>query len=88
MNAYYRGYLLGDVRRFPQWSEPLAVAGHEDADLLDDTIVYLRDDFAVVRSPVGADQGVLWDAMTPQWREFCDTVLRFRPPRESADGPA
>lgn len=87
MNAYYRGYLLGDLRRFPAWpqaagdgAERAERAGPAElADLADDTVVYLRDDFAVVRSPVAADQGLLWDAATPQWLEFCDSVLRFSP---------
>jgi hypothetical protein len=79
MNDYYRGCLLGDLRGFPAWPRS---ADADGAELADDTIVYLREDFAVVRSPVGADQGVLWDAQTPQWREFCTAVLGFAPPRD------
>jgi hypothetical protein len=50
---YCKAYLLGALRNYQAWGE----AG---ADLPDDTVVYLWNDFTVVRSPVGAPDGVLW----------------------------
>ncbi|MGW7256492.1 hypothetical protein [Streptomyces sp. NPDC054834] len=79
MTPYYLGCLLGDVRGFADWAES---AAQEQRDLPDDTVVYLREDLAVVRHPVQADQGVLWEAVTPQWRAFCSDELRFEPPAE------
>ncbi|MGW6258994.1 fatty acyl-AMP ligase [Streptomyces sp. NPDC055085] len=45
----------------------------------DDASVYLRDDFAVVRTPDSKSGNVLVDAVTPHWRKFCSTVLHFTP---------
>jgi hypothetical protein len=76
-NPYYRAYLLADLRRFPGWTEP-----DDHASLTDDSVVYLRDDHAVVRNPLEADQGVIWDTLTPQWLDYCQTTLRFEVPPE------
>ncbi|MGC5365550.1 hypothetical protein ACPXCE_28410 [Streptomyces sp. DT24] len=64
------------MRGFADWAESAAA---EQRELPDDTVVYLRDDLAVVRHPVQADQGMLWDTATPQWRVFCADELRFEP---------
>ncbi|MEV0318578.1 hypothetical protein ACIBKX_10255 [Streptomyces sp. NPDC050658] len=77
MTPYYMGCLLGDVRGFADWA---ASAAPEQRELPDDTVVYLREDLAVVRHPVRADQGVLWDSATTGWRVFCTDELRFDPP--------
>ncbi|MFI5798226.1 hypothetical protein [Streptomyces sp. NPDC051677] len=76
MTPYYLACLLRDVRGFADWAESAAA---EQRELPDDTVVYLRDDLAVVRHPVQADQGVLWDAATPRWRAFCADELQFEP---------
>ena len=78
MRKYCKAYHLGDFRQFSEWSEPQA---EEDAPLNDETICYLWDDFVVVRSPV-KDQGVLFDAVTPAWQEFCTQTLRFEIPED------
>ncbi len=49
-------------------------------ELVDDTIVYLWDDFTVVKSPVLADQGVLWKNVIPEWKIFCQETLQFEIP--------
>ncbi|MFD5943651.1 hypothetical protein [Streptomyces griseus] len=79
MKPYYRGFLLREVRAFADWAES---ATPEERDLPDDTVVYVRDDLAVVRHPVQAEQGVLWDTATLRWRAFCMDELRFEPPVE------
>lgn len=76
MIPYYRGHLLADLRRFPEWVEP------ERPGLTDETVVYVRHDLTVVLHPVQDDEGVLWDADTPQWRTFCESALRFEVPAE------
>lgn len=79
MNTYYRAFLLRDVRRFTGWADSALPASSE---LPEETVVYLREDLAVVRHPVLADQEVLWDSTTPQWREFCERDLRFELPED------
>lgn len=70
-HRHYRAFLLGDLRRFDGWSETGGDA------LTDDSVVYLRDDLTVVGNPVQADQNVVFDTLSPRWREYCHTVLRF-----------
>jgi hypothetical protein len=77
MTPYFRAYLLRDLRSFPGWAE--AVRSSE-CELTDESVVYLRDDLAVVRDPIQVDQGVLWDVVTPRWREYCSASLGFAPP--------
>lgn len=77
MTPYFRAYLLRDLRKFPEWAQGVRVGEQE---LTDESVVYLRDDYAVVRDPIQPDQGVLWDVITPQWREYCSASLGFAPP--------
>lgn len=50
--------------------------------MTDESIVYLWDDFTVVKSPVLAEQGVLWASVTPEWETFCKETLRFEIPED------
>ncbi len=77
--TYCKAYHLKDFRQFPGWSEQ-AKAG--EADLADDAIVYLWDDFTVVQTPIGTETGLLWDQVTPDWQEFCQTTLHFEIPED------
>ena len=78
MHKYCKAYRLQDLRQFSDWTE---ARGEEEEALTDDTICYLWDDFTVVKSPV-QEQGVLFDAVTPEWKEFCVTTLRFEIPED------
>jgi len=79
MRAYCKAYLLKALRQFRGWSED--IQDGEDA-LSDDSVVYLWDDFTVVRSPITSDKGVLWNRVTPEWQEFCKTTLQFEIPED------
>ncbi len=73
MRKYCKAYKLADLRQFSGWSEK----GEEnEPELTDESICYIWDDFVVVRSPV-QEKGVVFDAVTPEWREFCATTLHF-----------
>jgi len=78
MRKYCNAYKLGDLRQFSGWTEKRE---ENEPELTDDSICYLWDDFTVVKSPV-QDKGVLFDAVTPEWREFCDTTLKFEIPED------
>lgn len=79
MRNYCKAYYLKDIRQFPGWTEK-----HEEneEELSDDTVVYLWDDFTVVRSPVIPDKGLLFDQVTPQWEAFCQETLKFVIPED------
>ena len=78
MHKYCKAYRLQDLREFSGWTE----ANEDQAEpLTDDTICYVWDDFTVVRSPV-QEQGVIFDAVTPEWKEFCTSTLHFEIPED------
>ncbi len=79
MRKYCKAYHLGDLRRFHSWTEKQE---SQDQALSDETIVYLWDDFTVVRSPLVADEGVIFEMMTPEWQTFCQEELRFVIPED------
>lgn len=78
MHKYCKAYPLGALRQYPDWQEYSTSSASE---LTDTTIVYLRDDFIVVESPV-LEQGNLFDNVTPEWQEFCKQTLQFSIPED------
>ncbi len=76
MRKYCRANRLGEVRQFEGWHERVPEG---EQPLSDDAICYLWDDFTVVSSPF-QDASVLFDAVTPEWRDFCHTTLNFAIP--------
>jgi hypothetical protein len=78
MRKYCKAYKLKDMRQFSGWSvkpEP------DNQALTDDVICYLWDDYIVVKSPI-QPAGILFDAVTAEWQEFCKTVLKFEIPED------
>lgn len=79
MRKYCKAYHLGELRHFCNWTEKQE---SQDPELSDETIVYLWDDFTVVRSPMVSDKGVLFETVTPEWQTFCQEELRFVVPED------
>lgn len=73
---YCKAYYLKDFRQFSDWSEKRDEGATEYSD---NDVVYLWDDFVVVKSPV-LPGGVIFDQITPAWQEFCKTTLKFQIP--------
>lgn len=78
MRQYYKAYYLKDLRQFNDWSE---MHVDNDAELLDDTVCYLGDDFVVVLNPV-QDKEPLFKNVTSTWQAFCVTTLKFEVPED------
>lgn len=78
MRKYCKAYHLRDLRQFRGWKEAHAESAEE---LSEDTIVYLWDDFTVVKSPIH-QESVLFEEVTPEWQEFCAQVLKFEIPED------
>src|SRR5436309_5622087 len=78
IRKYCKAYYLKDLRQFSDWTEKRE---ENESELTDEDVVYLWDDFVVVRSPV-LPGGVLFDQVTPQWQEFCQTTLGFEIPED------
>lgn len=82
MKKYCKAYLLGDLRQFSGWS---SAAKPEEREIADDAPVFLSDEFTVLVSPVGIDKDkLLFDEVTPEWRDFCTTTLKFQIPEDLA----
>ncbi|GCE14869.1 hypothetical protein [Tengunoibacter tsumagoiensis] len=78
MRQYYKAYYLKDLRQFSGWK---AASAEGEAELAEDTICYLGDDFHVVQSPV-QDKEPLFSTVTQEWQEFCHTTLKFEIPED------
>ena len=85
--SYCRSYHLSELRSFEGWAEatPSKTAGTAGGDspvgsdvwpLYDESIVYLHQDLTVTRS-MWQGEGVLFDEVTSEWREFCENTLGF-----------
>ncbi len=79
MRKYCKAYYLKDLRQFGQWTEK---RDENEPELSDESIVYLWDDFIVVRSPVIPDKGLVFDDVTPEWQQFCKGTLNFEIPED------
>lgn len=79
LRKYCKAYHLKDLRQFKDWSEKQE---ENEPALTDDDVVYLWDDFTVVKSPVIPDKGLIFDQVTPQWQEFCQQTLQFAIPED------
>jgi hypothetical protein len=59
---------VSDLRAFPSFTETQQLA--------DDDVVFLHQDYTVTRS-IWAGEDVLFDNVTDEWKNFCNTELRF-----------
>ncbi|HEU5378340.1 MAG TPA: hypothetical protein VFV38_23195 [Ktedonobacteraceae bacterium] len=76
MRKYCKAYRLGNLRQYEGWTEG---SPSNSAELSDEDICYLYDDFIVVKSPFQT-AAPLFDTVTPEWKFFCETVLKFQIP--------
>lgn len=82
MKKYCKSYPMGELRQFPGWA---AGAAPEEKGIADDQPVFLCDEFTVLISPVGKEKDKrLFTDVTPEWLEFCTTVLKFEIPKDLA----
>ena len=78
IRKYCKAYYLKDLRQFSGWTEKRE---GEESELSDEDVVYLWDDFTVVKSPV-LPGGVIFDEVTQEWQDFCQTTLQFEIPED------
>ncbi len=92
-----KAYVLGDLRKFGGWREERINwkagdnaerngDGARNGDgsgekLSDEDVVFLHEDFTVSRS-IWRDENVIFNQVTPEWRDFCENVLQFRVPTD------
>ncbi|HXM49772.1 MAG TPA: hypothetical protein VN956_18160 [Pyrinomonadaceae bacterium] len=94
MGKYCKAYPTGRFREFKGWTENTEnlkktreeLEGKEieiQKELTDDSILYLQETFAVTDG-IFLDEAVIFDQVTPDWMEFCQTTLGFEVPNEVA----
>jgi hypothetical protein len=69
MGLYCKAYPLDRFLEFEGW----------DAERSGATFLYLQENLVVTRD-IFIDEEVVFDKVTPEWVEFCRSVLRFEPP--------
>jgi hypothetical protein len=90
MGKYCKAYSLKKLREFSQWSEnsentrkeKKEVDGQEievKRTLTDDDFLYLQENY-VVTDGIFKDENIIFDNVTPEWQEFCQSTLEFEIP--------
>lgn len=86
---YARAYLLGELRKFSGWREekinwkdavPAEENGHSH-ELSENDVVFLHQDLTVTQL-IWPGENVIFDQVTPEWREFCAQELQFKVPTD------
>jgi len=72
---YCSAVFLKDLRRYPAWAEN----ENGKQPLTDDDVVFLHEDYSVTRS-IWANEDVVFDKITEQWKNFCNSELQFAVP--------
>jgi len=94
MGKYCKAYPLKKLRQFNQWSEKTEntrketkeIDGKEievNRELTDYDFLYLQENY-VVTDGIFKDENIIFDSVTPEWKEFCDNTLGFEIPEREA----
>jgi hypothetical protein len=90
-SAYCKAYLASSFRAFPGWTEKTANLrkgkktenGKEvlfDRSKIEDADVLYLHDSHIVTDGIFKDENIVFDAVTEEWKKFCDEVLKFSIP--------
>ncbi|MGD1913643.1 MAG: hypothetical protein ACFB2X_23240 [Rivularia sp. (in: cyanobacteria)] len=90
MGKYCKAYSLNKLRKFHQWKEYSENTRKEkkviDADeveknrkLTDDDFLYVQENY-IVTDGIFKDENIIFDNVTPEWKEFCQKTLEFEIP--------
>lgn len=82
--------LIKKLCEFSQWSERCEntrkdkkkVDGREvelNRELTDDDFLYLQENY-IVTDGIYKDENIIFDTVTPEWKDFCDRILEFEIP--------
>jgi hypothetical protein len=89
MGRYCKAYAVEQLRKFPGWTERTEnlapLENDEDGtqqprtSLADDDYLFLQESF-IVTDGIFLDEHIIFDAVTPEWQEFCTKELAFEIP--------
>lgn len=87
VGTYCKAYYLKKMRKYSDWTEKAKNARKEKREvegkeveeirrLTDDSIVYLQENY-VVTDDVYKKENIIFDTVTPEWKDFCKNELNF-----------
>lgn len=80
---YQAAYRLWQLRLYENWDESSWTGGegYYKGDLVDDSIVYIQDDYSVNRGTY-CNKNIVFppSKVTEDWKDYCRTVLKFEIP--------
>jgi len=79
---YCKAYHVKDFRQFAGWSESRInwkKSADEAEEFGDDDVVFLHEDYTVTLS-IWSNENVIFNNVTPEWQDFCNTSLGFKVP--------
>lgn len=81
VRPYTRAYHLSELQTFPGFAERKShlMTDSAQATTDGDPLVFIHQDLTVTSS-MWHTENVILDTVTPEWREFCESVLRFKVP--------
>ncbi|MBE9048264.1 hypothetical protein IQ255_28415 [Pleurocapsales cyanobacterium LEGE 10410] len=90
MGKYCKAYPIQQLRQFNNWTENLENTRKEKQEidgkevehnrvLTDDDFLYLQENY-VVTDGIFKDENIVFDAVTPEWKDFCTNTLSFEIP--------
>ena len=95
MGRYCKAYQLYQLRQFTEWSENIqnlkkknegvnAKEVETERALSEKDIFYIQENYTVTDG-IFIDENIIFDNVTPEWKEFCEQTLHFEiPVREPA----
>src|SRR5262245_6200275 len=87
MGRYCKAYPVSSLRQFPAWAENVHNLRKEkqpegkeaERRLSDDDFLYLQENL-LVTDGIFIDQNIIFDQVTPEWKDFCLHTLNFEVP--------
>ncbi len=83
MGKYCKAYSLKKLREFSPWPERVENVRKEknevDRELTDNDFLYLQENY-VVTDGIFMDENIIFDNVTPEWKDFCENTLGFEIP--------
>lgn len=85
VGRYCKAYPVERLRRFAGWSDelylhkPTSEASEEGRRLQDADVLFIQEDLTVTEG-IFLDENVVFNNVTPEWKQFCESELGFQVP--------
>jgi hypothetical protein len=73
MSSYCKAYALQDLRAYGKWVDTFE---HASTAPENDIYLYVHDNF-VVTEGIFVDEGIVFNDVTTEWKEYCQGILGF-----------